>query len=60
MYLCMTKIVSGQNVTITHGKALLKNDAEIPVKYQNNNSNTVSCLSWVSRADTPHKCSVRS
>lgn len=56
----MTKIVSGQNVTITHGKALLKNEAELSVKYQNNNYNTFSCLSWVTRADTPHDCTVQS
>lgn len=59
MYLCMTKIVSGKNLTITHGKALLKNEAEIAVKYPNNDYNTFSCLSWVARADTPHECTVR-
>jgi len=53
-YLCMTKIVSGQNLTITHGKALLKDQAEIAVKNQNNDY-----ISWVARADTPHECTVR-
>ena len=56
----MTQIVSGQNITITHGKALLKNEAEIAVKNQNNDYDTFSCLSWVARADTPHECDVRS
>ena len=59
MYLCMTKIVSGQNLTITHGKALLKNKAEIAVDYQNNNDYTFSSLTWVAKADTPHECTVR-
>ena len=55
----MTKISKGRNSTITHGKALLKNEAEIAVKYQSyDDYNTVSWISWVARADTPHKCTV--
>ena len=55
----MTKIASIQNITITHGKALLKNEAEIAVKYQKNDYDTFSSISWVARSVTPHKCDVR-
>lgn len=59
MFLCMTRIASNKNITITHGKALLKNEAEIAVKYQKNDYDTFSSISWVARADTPHECTVR-
>jgi len=58
-YLCMTKILSNQISTITHGKALLKNQAENAVNYMRNDY-AVSSISWVARADTPHECTVRS
>ena len=55
----MTKILSNQISTITHGKALLKNEAENALKFKHNDY-AFSSISWVARADTPHECNVRS
>ena len=59
MYLCMSEIRVGRDTTITHGKALTKDTAESAAAdaYR---TNICSIVSWVERADIPHKCNVYS
>ena len=61
MYLCMTEITLGQKIAIAHGKALPKDIAENNAKYSYRDPIVpYRVVSWVARADTPHKCDVQS
>ena len=57
----MTEITLGQKITIAHGKALSKDIAETKAKYSYRDPiGNYQVVSWVARADTPHKCDVQS
>jgi len=57
----MTEITLGQKITIAHGKALSKDIAESKAKYSYSDPiGNCRLVSWVARADTPHKCDVQS
>ena len=58
MYLCMTKITENKSIIIVHGRALSKKRAKacVDLKYYRTGCEVIS---WVARADKPHKCDVR-
>ena len=60
MYLCMSEIRVGQNIHITHGKALTKYIAERAAAFTDiKHGGHCRIISWVEKADTPHKCDVQ-
>jgi hypothetical protein len=58
MYFCMTELKIGQHSNIIHGEPLLKNSAENAALQSNYVYNTCRIVSWVEKADTPHRCDV--
>ena len=60
MYLCMTKITqtTTNKSTIVHGRALSKERARtcVDMKYYKTGREVIS---WIARADKPHKCDVK-
>ena len=61
LYLCMTEFKVGKNVFICHGKAIPKDIAERAPRYScTSRTNNCRMVSWVERADIPHRCNVDS
>ena len=59
MYFFMSKIMTKNKVTVTHGKALTKDIAEyFAGKDYFYNGYHIMSLSWIERVDKPHKCNV--
>ena len=57
MYFCMSKIMTKNKVTVTHGKALTKDIAEY-FAGKDYFYNGYHIMSWIERVDKPHKCNV--
>ena len=57
MYFFMSKIMTKNKVTVTHGKALTKDIAEY-FAGKDYFYNGYHIMSWIERVDKPHKCNV--
>lgn len=57
MYFCMSKVITNNKTSVSHGKGLTKDVAEYFAS-KDYFYNGYHIISWIERADKPHKCNV--
>ena len=68
MFFCMSKIINDNKTFVSHGKGLNKNIADSACEVSNDKSARAidyldrgyKVISWIDRADKPHKCNIES